>query len=188
MSAPAFNARLSSLAEVLSQKSLPPVDQWQPERESDIDMRIARDGRWFYRGTCIERERMVRLFSSVLRCDQDGSTWLVTPQEKLRIVVDDAPFTAVLLDVLDEGPDHRLMFTTNVGDRVVASADHPITVRYAQPGGEPAPYVLVRGRLQALISRSVFVELGGHATARQGRIGVVSAGHFMPLDESGEHA
>lgn len=185
MTGTAFNARLSALAEVLSQDQLPPVEQWHPERESTIDMRIARDGSWYYRGSLIERQRMVRLFSTVLRCDEQGVTWLVTPHEKMRLEVEDAPFTAVLLDVQGEGPTQRFVFTTNVGDRVIAAASHPITVRYSEPDGEPSPYVLVRGHLQALISRSVFIELGGFAVSRDDRLGVVSSGHFMPLDDTG---
>lgn len=184
MTEQAYNARLSAIADVVSQRRLPPVEQWQPERSGEIDIRIARDGRWFYRGSPIERQRLVRLFSTVLRCDEAGVTWLVTPQEKLRIQVDDAPFTAVLLERVGEGDTECLQFTTNLGDIVRADQNHPIVVRYPTPGGEPAPYVVVRHRLRALISRSVFVELGNLATVRDGRAGVVSNGMFMPLDES----
>lgn len=179
-----FNARLSAIADIVSQRRLPPVSQWQPTRTGDIDIRIARDGSWYYRGTRIERPALVRLFSTVLRCDEQGDTWLVTPVEKLRIVVEDAPFTAVLLDVAQEGGQATLSFTTNVGDIVTADAEHPVTVNYAHAGAEPAPYVRVRDRLRALISRSVFIELGTLAVVEAGRAGVYSNGCFMPLDEA----
>ncbi len=178
-----YNARLSAIAESLSQDRLPPVEQWQPERASGIDIRIARDGSWFYRGTRIERQRMVRLFSTVLRAQEDGSVWLVTPQEKLRIVVEVAPFTAVLMDNTGTALKPTLEFTTNVGDRVRAGPEHPITVSYDAPDGQPTPLLLVRGRLQALISRAVFIELGTLACERDGALGVVSDGVFMPMSD-----
>lgn len=180
-------ARLSGLEAIsglLTSKGLPPVDQWHPESSRDIDMRIARDGRWFYRGSLIHRQRMVRLFSTVLRCDEDGVTWLVMPHEKLRISVEDAHFTATLLASGCDNSAPSLSFTTNVGDTITANAAHPIRVHYAVPGGEPSPYLRIRGRLDALISRTSFVELANLAETRSGRLGVESCGHFMTLDES----
>jgi hypothetical protein len=123
---------------------------------------------------------MVKLFSTILRMDDDA-TCLVTPQERLRIVVEDAPFTAVLMEQQGEQDDQTLTFVTNVGDRVTADEQHPITVRYETSDGEPSPYILVRDRLTALISRTVFYQLAELAEERDGVVGVLSRGCFMPL-------
>ncbi len=130
-----------------------PVHLWNPSNCGDIDIRIARDGTWFHEGTPIGRPALVRLFSTVLRRDEDGF-WLVTPVEKLRIQVEDAPFLAVGLERAGEA----IRFATNVGDVVDAGAEHPIRVETGA-GGEPRPYVHVRGALEALIVRPVFYEL-----------------------------
>lgn len=140
-------------------QSFPPVHKWNPEFCGDIDMRIAADGTWFYMGTPITRERMVRLFSTVLRKDDDGKTYLVTPVEKIGITVDDAHFVATDCDIVGSGDDQLLSFTTNVGDTVVAGPKHPVRVEVDGESGEPRPYILVRGNLEALIARSVFYRL-----------------------------
>ena len=183
-----LDKRLAAIRDALDAdlgRALPPVHDWHPARTADVDIRIASDGRWYYGGTSIERARMVRLFSTVLRVDDEAdgssSTYLVTPQERLRITVDDAPFTAVALEVHGTPEAQALVFTTNVGDRVVADADHPIEVEYAHPDADPRPYVLVRDRLRALISRAVFLELAELAEERDEALGVVSRGAFMPL-------
>lgn len=139
------------------QQGLPPVHQWEPERQLDIDMRIARDGTWYYQNSPICRERMVRLFSTILR--RDGERYyLVTPVEKLGIQVEDAPFVATELEVARQGPQ-KLFFTTNVGTTVLAGADHPIDVQTDAETGEPSPYIRVRDNLWALIGRNVFYSL-----------------------------
>lgn len=176
---------LAAIVDALSAPSLPPVQSWQPSVTRDIDMRIARNGDWFHEGSRIDRSRMVRLFSTVLRKDGD-ETYLVTPQERLRIEVEDAPFTAVLLEQREESGQPALVFTTNLGDTVVAGEAHPIQVRYQTPDSEPAPYVLVRDRLQALISRAVFLQLAELAQEQDGRLGVTSCHNFMPLDHAGD--
>ena len=135
-------------------KGLPPVHLWNPPHCGNIDMRIARDGTWFYQGTPIGRPALVKLFSTILRHDDDGYV-LVTPVEKVGITVDDAPFVAV--DFQRQGDD--LIFETNVGDRVTADAAHPIRVTRDPATGEPSPYVLVRDRLEALIDRKSFYRL-----------------------------
>ena len=140
------------------QGSLPPVDKWHPDHEGVVDMRIARDGTWYYQGTPIKRPAMVRLFSTILRREGDDY-FLLTPVEKLKIDVEDAPFVAVLVDQLEDGDNPRLAFTTNVGATVIADAEHPIRVETDPETGEPAPYLLVRNNLEALIHRNVFYEL-----------------------------
>ena len=172
-------------AETFSGRTPPPVEHWNPPLSGEMDLRIARNGVWRHNGTPIQREALVRLFASVLRCDEDGRHYLVTPVEKWRIQVDDAPFLAVRLDASGSSPDQRLIFTTNVGDVIIAGPDHPLFVEYRTPGGEPAPYLLVRGRLRALLTRPVFVELIGLGEERpsaEGReYGVWSLGQFFSL-------
>ncbi len=179
----ALMSYLTGISEAVSGKALPPVNSWQPDVTRDIDMRIARNGDWFHEGSRIDRPRMVRLFSTVLRKD-GNDTYLVTPQERLRITVEDAPFTAVLMSQSTQGGVQRLEFTTNLGEQVLADEQHPIRVHYRQADGEPSPYVRVRDRLQALISRGVFLELAELAEEREGRLGVMSSGCFMPLDDA----
>lgn len=173
---------LDAIADVVASTKLPPVHEWQPARTRDIDIRIARNGEWFHEGTLIQRHRMVQLFSTVLRVD-DGETYLVTPQERLKIQVEDAPFTAVLLERTSRDGRQVLVFTTNVGDRVIADAEHLITVSYDSPDSQPFPYVRVRCRLRALISRSVFMQLADYIEEREGVLGVVSNSCFMPLSD-----
>lgn len=135
-------------------RGLPPVERWNPPFCGDIDMEIRADGQWFYLGTPIGRQPLVRLFSTVLRRDEDGRTYLVTPVEKLGIRVADAPFLAVEMTVEGEGEAQRLTFRTNLGDIVTADADHPLRFETAGDGGLK-PYLLVRGRLEALATRAL---------------------------------
>jgi hypothetical protein len=122
-------------------------------------MRIARDGTWYYLGTPIKRQPLVKLFSTVLRRDENGDFWLVTPVERGRIDVDDAPFVAVGVTVDGTGRETRLTFRTNLDETVVAGRDHPIRVEIDPDTEEPTPYILVRDNLEALIARPVFYEL-----------------------------
>lgn len=171
-----------------SGRKLPPVESWQPERSADIDMEIRADGSWWHEGGEIRRDRLVRLFSTILRRDEDGSYWLVTPYEKVVVHVEDAPFMAVRADTVSQGGETALAFTTNVGDTVLAGADHPIRVETDPETGEPAPYVHVRGRLEAKLSRAVFYELA--AMAEEGpdgdTLGVWSGGEFFALGSASE--
>ena len=166
-------------------KGLPPVHLWNPPFCGDLDIRIARDGTWFYLGTPIGRPALVKLFSSILK-KEAGKYYLVTPVEKVGIQVDDAPFVAV--DV-----DHRdgdLHFTTQVGDTMIAGPDHPIRVERDPETGEPSPYVLVRSNLEALIDRKSFyrlVDLGLHEIWKgESWFGLRSQSTFFPVIPSKE--
>jgi hypothetical protein len=172
----------AAIAARLAGGKLPPVHQWNPPFCGEMDMRIGRDGTWFYQGGPIGRKPMVRLFSTVLRHDEDGRYYLVTPVEKLAIRVDDAPFLAVEMTAHGEGEAQVLTFRTNVEDEVMAGPEHPIRVAVAADG-EPSPYVHVRDRLEALIARAVFYDLVELAVERDGRFGVWSAGVFFPIGE-----
>ncbi len=163
---PDANALAAALA-AQKGKKLPPVHLWNPPYCGDMDMRIARDGTWYYLGSPIGRIAMVKLFSTVLRRDDDDRYYLVTPVERLGIVVDDAPFVAVEMFVEGEGAERRITFRTHVDDYVTADADHPIRVAIDPQTQEPSPYVLVRDRLEALIARSVFYDLVELADERQ---------------------
>ncbi|MEE8333087.1 MAG: DUF1285 domain-containing protein [Alphaproteobacteria bacterium] len=125
----------------------------------DIDMRIARDGTWYYLGSPIGRQALVKLFATVLRRDTDGDFWLETPVEKCRIQVEDAPFVAVEMTVTGAGVEQKLEFRTNVDEIVIAGPDHPIRVDTDSTTGEPSPYIMVRDGLEALIARAVFYDL-----------------------------
>ncbi|MCJ8052657.1 DUF1285 domain-containing protein [Shinella curvata] len=140
-------------------RGLPPVERWNPPFCGDIDMEIRADGTWFYLGTPIGRAPLVRLFSTVLRKDEDGKTYLVTPVEKVGIRIVDAPFLAVEMNVSGEGADRKLTFRTNVGDVVEAGAEHPLRFVISGENNELKPYLLVRGRLEALVSRAVMYDL-----------------------------
>jgi hypothetical protein len=154
----------------------------------DFDIRIARDGTWFYRGSPIGRLALVKLFASVLRHEPDGRYWLVTPAERGRIEVEDVPFLAVALTVQGEGREQELIFRTNMDDIVTAGPDNPLRVETAATG-EPAPYILIRDDLEARLARSVFydlVELGKpEPIGETSQFGVWSRGRFFRLGDPG---
>lgn len=144
-------------------KGAAPVERWNPDFCGDLDMEIKADGTWFYLGTPIGRMPLVQLFSSVLRKDADGRTYLVTPVEKVGIRVADAPFIAVEMDVSGSGDQQVITFRTNVGDVVEAGPERPLRFVDENETGGLKPYVLVRGRLEALVARPVMYELVEHA-------------------------
>lgn len=151
----------------------------------DFSIRIARDGTWFYHDSPIRRLALVKLFASVLRREADGEYWLVTPAERGRIEVEDAPFVAVELEAEGQGRDQNLTFRTNLDDKVVAGESHPLRVATDPATGEPRPYVLVKPGLEALLLRPVFYHLieQGHEATIDGapQFGVWSNGKFFPL-------
>ena len=160
----------------------PPIDC------GDLEMRIAHDGTWFYRGSPINRLPLVKLFASVLRRESDGSYWLVTPAERGCIEVEDVPFLAVAVTAEGEGRDQRLIFRTNLDEFVTAGIENPLRVEAAASGG-PVPYILVRDRLEARLARPVFYELVELGTEEQVEdavaFGVWSGGMFFRLGEPG---
>ena len=147
----------------------------------DVGIRIARDGTWYHAGTAFQRPALVKLFASVLRRAEDGTYMLVTPVERGRVEVEDAPFVAVEMVVEGEGAGRTLRFRTNVDDWVTADADHPIRVETAAGSDEPSPYVLVRKGLEARIQRAVFYDLVELAEEEDGMLVVRSAGAVFPL-------
>ena len=166
-------------------RGLPPVDQWEPAFCRDLDIEIRADGTWFYMGSQIARPPLVRLFSTVLRKDADGKTYLVTPAEKVGIRVEDAPFIAVEMSVTMRAGEPVLTFRTNVGDVVEAGPDHPLRFDICGDNDELKPYLHVRGRLEALVSRALtydLVELGRAETVGGEEMFCVhSAGAVFPI-------
>jgi len=174
---------LADVARLASEAKLPPVERWNPSHCGNSDMRIARDGTWFHQGSAIARPEMARLFSTILRREQDGRFVLVTPAEKLDIAVEEAPFVAVECKAEGDGAEAQLAFRLNTGELVVAGPDHPLRFDHRADG--PRPYLLVRAGLEALIARSVFYELAERALpGLDGRLGVWSNGAFFAMEAS----
>lgn len=172
---------LAEIAALAEARRLPPVASWNPAHCGNSDMRIARDGTWYYRGSPIGREAMVRLFSTILRRESDGSFVLVTPVEKLDIEVEDAPFLAVELKAEGAGRAARLAFRLNTGDIVAAGPEHALRFETHLDG--PRPYLHVRGGLDALIARPVYYELAALALAGgDDPPGIWSNGTFFPIE------
>ena len=174
---------LDLLAAKLAASSVPATRQ--PIDCGHFDITIARDGTWHYRGSPIRRLPLVRLFSTVLHREADGSYWLQTPAERGRITVEDVPFVAVELIRQGEGRQQELIFRTNIDDTVAADAGHPLRVVNNPVTSEPNPYILVRNGLEARLNRPVFyelVELGREERVGDATLyGVWSKGEFFPL-------
>ena len=166
-------------------RGLPPVHLWNPPFCGDLDMRIARDGTWFYQGTPIGRPGLVKLFSSILK-RENGKYFLVTPVEKVGITVDDAPFVAIDFEVQGEGDAQQLTFVTHVDDMAKAGPDHPIRVERDPDTGEPSPYILIRADLEALIDRKSFYRLVDLGVHHEEWFGVWSGGQFFGIIPSDE--
>ena len=162
---------------------------WNPALRGEIDIRIAADGSWYHEGRRFQREALVRLFASVLRREQDDY-FLVTPAEKLRIEVEDAPFVAGLVETIDDETGQAVVFTTNLGERIVLDDEHPLRVDIDADSGEPRPYVLLRDGLEALISRRAFFDLANLAEEKKIHgekvLTVNSRGHVFILGTTDE--
>lgn len=181
---PSTDEIAATIVRVTGRRGPAPVHLWDPPFCGDLDIRIARDGTWYYLGTPIGRPALVELFASVLKREGDRY-FLVTPGEKVGITVDDAPFVAVDLRAEGEGREQILTFITNLGEETVAGPENPLRLVLDAPGGEPAPYVHVRSGLEALIDRKTFyrlVDLGTeHELDGERHFGVWSAGVFFPF-------
>ena len=173
---------LTQVAELVAARALPPVNDWNPEITGDSEMQILSDGRWLHQGGAITRPAMVRAFSSLLRCN-NGQHYLVTPHEKLTIIVDDAPFLAVELRSEGIGAARNLAFRLNTDDLVILDAAHPLVMR---ENTEPSlPYINVRGELWAKLSRPVYYEMAELALAENSENpGLYSGGQFFPFGDA----
>ena len=192
MSEEAANALMKVIADAekaggnpeTGEKGLPPVHLWEPDYCGDIGMKIARDGQWYYDNSPIGRKKLVRLFSTILRHDKDGEHYLVTPVEKIRVEVEDAPFIATLMSVSGTGQQQVLRFETNVGDFSEAGPCHKMQFHIDAETGQPLPYVHVRARLEALIARPVFYDLVELGVIEGDMFGVWSHGIFFPISSA----
>lgn len=185
---PSAAAGLSGLEALLKEQSKqghPPVHLWNPPYCGEIGLRIAGDGTWFYQGSPIGRKPLVKLFSSVLRKDADGRHYLVTPVERIGIDVDDAPFMAVEMTVGGEGRRQALTFRTHVDDIVACGPEHPLRFGIDKRSGGLKPYLLVRGGLEALLTRALYYDLVEIAAVEPGegggQFGVWSGDSFFPM-------
>jgi hypothetical protein len=179
---PAVNG-LEHLIRAAGEGSEPrPVEKWNPPYCGDIGLKIRADGVWLYQESPIGRMALVKLFASILRKDADGKTYLVTPAEKIDVAVEDAPFLAVEMAVTGSGAEQALTFRTNVDDVVTVDVAHPLRFETQQPAGGLKPYILVRGRLEALITRAVYADLVTFAQSdRDGAPSIWSGGVAWPL-------
>lgn len=176
---------LAELQKLIDERRLPPVDRWNPDKCGHSGMRIARDGTWYHDGSPIGRPAMVRLFSTVLRREPDGSHVLVTPVEKLAIDVEGTAFRAVEMHSEGSGRARRIALKLDSGDAVIVGPGHPLSLVQTAQG--PSPRVLVRHGLEAELSRPVYYELAEIALAEGcDPPGVWSDGAFFPLSDSGE--
>jgi len=175
---------LLSELEKVQDKGLPPVHLWHPENEKDIDLVIEQDGTWQYQGSPIKRPRLIKLFSSVLRKDGDDY-FLVTPVEKCRIQVEDAPFQGILMDVDGEGQAQRLRVTTDMGEQVTINREHPLRIQ--QVDEQWIPYVMIRAGLEARLNRNVYYQLAdlmvehAHPDSGDSWLCIWSDGELFPM-------
>ena len=175
---------LAELQTLIAQRRLPSVDTWNPARCGHSGMRIGRDGIWYHEGKPIRRPAMVRLFSTVLRREPDGSHVLVTPAEKLEIHVESTAFRAIEMQSEGEGEARIIAFRLDSGDAVILGPDHPLSILPTDRG--PSPRVLVRHGLDAELTRAVYYDLAEIALSEaDDPPGIWSNGAFFPLDEDG---
>ena len=160
------------------------VETWNPPYCGDIGLKIRADGVWLYQASPIGRMTLVKLFASILRKDADGKTYLVTPAEKIDVEVEDAPFLAVDMAIVGEGSQQALTFRTNVDDVVTVDAEHALRFVRQDPDGGLKPYILVRGRIEALVTRAVYADLVALAVPRDARspaLGIWSGGTWWEM-------
>ena len=144
---------LAEIAALAAERKLPPLERWSPAETGDSLMRIAADGRWYHDGGEIARPAMVRAFASLLTRDRDGNHWLITPQQKLAIAVEDAALVAI--DVRQDSD--ALAFRLNTDELVIAGPEHPL--RVAGSIETPAAYLAVRHGIEARLNRSTWLQL-----------------------------
>jgi len=179
---------IESLLTQASARAPAPVEQWNPPYCGDIGLKIGRDGTWYYQGSPIDRAQLVKLFASILRRDNDGQHYLVTPVEKVSVMVEDAPFLAVEMEVQGSGRDQQLIFRTNIDDIVLCGPNNPMRFALEPSSGGLKPYVLVRGQLEALVTRSVYydlMDLSGRCEAPDAD-GIWSGGQLFEFPKLGD--
>lgn len=188
---PSESSRLgvAEMEETVKNSANPPLDQWNPGLSGDMDLRIRRDGEWIFRGKPLARETIVRLFASILRREEDGEYYLVTPGEKWRIQVEDAPLLAHSLQVAGEGDQQVISVTTNMGETLEIGQQHPLEVATYPDSGEPRPLVTVRHGVEARLVTAAYYDLAEHVVERNQDghpvLGVFSHGIFHKIGQNG---
>lgn len=166
-------------------KGPPPLDQWHPDLSGDIDIRVARDGNWYFKGDHMHREALTRLFSSIMRREEDGEYYLVTPVEKWRIKVEDSPLLAHTLTSTGEGENQSLQVITSAGETLTIGREHPLSVDNYPGVDEPRPVVAVRHGLEARLVTSAFYDLARYVvenpSGTPNSFGVWSDGVFFEI-------
>lgn len=171
-----------------AEDSMPPVHLWEPDNCGEIDIQIKSNGQWFHEGELIKRQELVNLFSKVLRLDDDGHYYLVTPVEKMKIQVDDVPLLTVKAECINQGKDQKVCLTTDTDYQYMVDADHAVYVQFDEQTGDPRPYSIVRQNLKSLLSRTVYmslVEWGVESDVEKGKFGFWSCGQFFELGSLG---
>ena len=161
-------------------------DRLHQSAAQTFDIRIDSDGRWYHQGDEIRRPALVKLFASVLMRDVDGGFWLVTPVEKGRITVDDAPFlvSQMIIGASGGDGDAEITFRTSLDDAVVLGPDNPMVMQQAAGRGDAVPYIEIRDGLMAKLSRPVYYELAARAVVGpDGKLGVWSGPHFFAMED-----
>lgn len=180
---------LEQLAKSVPEKGLPPLHSWHPPLSGDMEMRIDRNGQWWFKGNLIGREALVKLFASILRLEDDGEYYLISPVEKWRIQVEDTPLVAHSLSVNGQGEQQMLTLTTNVGEVLNIGTDHPLHMESYPGTGEPRPLVTIRHGVQARLVTAAYYELADLAVERlvdgETVVGVLSDGNFYKLTGNG---
>ncbi|MBW4933247.1 DUF1285 domain-containing protein [Marinobacter sp. F4206] len=175
--------------QIVKNPGQPPLDQWHPDLSGDMDLRITRDGQWIHKGEPLAREAIVRLFSTILRREEDGEYYLVTPVEKWRIQVEDSPLLAHSLIIEGEGQDQVIKLTTNVGEILEVGEAHPLEVGEYPGTQEPRPIVRVRHGVDARLVTAAFYDLANHVVEQDtpdGPVyGIFSHGNFYKIGRGG---
>ena len=160
------------------------IKKWNPKYCGDIDMRIASDGTWFYCGSPINRKKLVKLFSSIL-INENNKYFLITPVEKVGIIVDDAPFIANDFEKITENNKSYLVFFTNIDETIVLSKKNPFRISINDKTQEPSPYIMVRKNIEAKIDRKSFyrlLDLSEYSLVKgQEWLGIHSDSTFFPI-------
>ena len=149
---------LNQLKKILNAQNQAPVEKWHPENCGEMDLLIKNDGSWWYMGSKINRKPLVKLFSTVLK-KENNDYFLVTPVEKIKIQVEDVPFKIINLQQLtDKKYLHPLIvMQNNVEELIPLNSEHPLEIKQDSKG-YPLPYITVRKNLKAKLSRAVFYE------------------------------
>lgn len=164
------------------QRGKPPLHLWNPELSGDIDIVIKSNGDWFHEAVKIERKPLVKLFASILRREDDGEYYLLTPVEKWRISVEDAPLMIIDVEIVNQGSDdQQLIVMTNMDDKFLLSENYPLRVKEDSTTAEPHPIISLDNNLSAKINRAVFYRLADYAVEREGGFRVLSDGCWFQL-------